>query len=367
MLIPARNAALVLVDVYPREGPEGEVVKSVIAPVKAAARSAGIPAVYVTNHLADSTDASSQWRQVWLRTLGEDVLETWAEPSDALRYLPEIAPADGDIVVHKQHYSGFADTELDGVLKSLGARDLFLVGFDARICVAATATDALSRNYRVFVLREAVATTERTSHGRCGGRVQARLAIHRGVRGLHGCCARLHICVSPDRRGVRVDAHVHVWPHQHSQAIDISPSIAAAGEVDALVPTLLASEVTAAVVVQPTVSGLDHNYLLAAVQTEHLRLVGLAQAEPEDRRSFELIGDLTASGAVVGFRLPLIRAGDKWIRTQAKDYWELAAEGRSVISVLSAPSQLQGVGRLASAHPAVSVVIDHLARFDLAE
>lgn len=160
MLIPARNAALVLVDVYPREGPEGEVVKSVIAPVKAAARSAGIPAVYVTNHLADSTDASSQWRQVWLRTLGEDVLETWAEPSDELRYLPEIAPADGDIVVHKQHYSGFADTELDGVLKSLGARDLFLVGFDARICVAATATDALSRNYRVFVLREAVATTE---------------------------------------------------------------------------------------------------------------------------------------------------------------------------------------------------------------
>ena len=173
LLLPARNAALLLVDVYPREGPEGEVVKSVIAPVKAAARSAGIPAVYVTNHLADSTDASSQWRQVWLRTLGEDVLETWAEPSDELRYLPEIAPADGDIVVHKQHYSGFADTELDGVLKSLGARDLFLVGFDARICVAATATDALSHNYRVFVLREAVATTERTSHGRCGGRVQA--------------------------------------------------------------------------------------------------------------------------------------------------------------------------------------------------
>jgi nicotinamidase-related amidase len=160
LAIPARNAALLLVDVYPREGPEAEVVKSVIAPVKAAARSAGIPTVYVTNHLADSTDARSQWRQVWLRTLGEDVLETWAEPSDALRYLPEIAPADGDIVVRKQHYSGFAKTELDGVLKSLGARDLFFVGFDARICVAATATDALSHDYRVFVLRDAVATTE---------------------------------------------------------------------------------------------------------------------------------------------------------------------------------------------------------------
>jgi len=165
LILPTRDAALLLVDVYPREGPEAEVVKSVIAPVKAAARSAGIPAVYVTNHLADSTDASSQWRQVWLRTLGEDVLKTWAEPSDALQYLPEITPADGDIVVRKQHYSGFVETELDGVLRSLGARDLFLVGFDARICVAATATDALSHNYRVFVLREAVATTDAQDMG----------------------------------------------------------------------------------------------------------------------------------------------------------------------------------------------------------
>jgi nicotinamidase-related amidase len=160
LLVPARNAALVLVDVYPREGPHAEVVKSVIAPVKAAARRAGIPAVYVTNHLGESTVASSQWRQLWLRTLGADVLETWAEPSDELRYLPEIEPADGDIVVEKQHYSGFVETELDSVLKSLGARDLFLVGFDARICVAATATDALSHDYRVFVVREAVATTD---------------------------------------------------------------------------------------------------------------------------------------------------------------------------------------------------------------
>jgi len=168
VLVSVRDAALLLIDVYPREGPHGEVVKSVIAPAKAAARRAGIPAVYLTNHLAASTVASSQWRQLWLRTLGADVLETWAEPSDELRYLPDIAPADGDIVVEKQHYSGFAETELDSVLKSLAARDLFLVGFDARICVAATATDALSHDYRVFVLREAVATTDAHDIGGAG-------------------------------------------------------------------------------------------------------------------------------------------------------------------------------------------------------
>ena len=165
---------------------------------------------------------------------------------------------------------------------------------------------------------------------------------------------------------MRVDAHVHVWPHLLPATIDVDPSIAAAGRVDALVSTLLPNEVTAAVVVQPSVCGLDHECLLAAVETDHLRLVGMAQAEPEDRRSFGLIGELTASGAVVGFRLPLIRTGDGWIRNQAESYWELAASRRSVISVLLAPDQLDGVSRLAATYAAVPLVIDHLARFDLA-
>jgi len=165
---------------------------------------------------------------------------------------------------------------------------------------------------------------------------------------------------------VRVDAHVHVWPHLLPATIDVDPSMAAAGDVDALVANLMPNEVTAAVIVQSSVCGLDHEYLLAAVKTDHPRLVGMAQAEPEDRRSLGLIGELTASGAVVGFRLPLIRAGDGWIRTQAKSYWELAASQRSVICVLLAPDQLDDVSRLAAAYAAVPLVIDHLARFDLA-
>jgi predicted TIM-barrel fold metal-dependent hydrolase len=166
---------------------------------------------------------------------------------------------------------------------------------------------------------------------------------------------------------VRVDAHVHVWSHQHFSTVDVSSSIAAAGALEALVNTLLASGVTAAVVVQPSISGLDHDYLLAAVQTEHVRLVGLAQAQPENQRSLEVIDALTASGAVVGFRLPLIRADEKWFQTQAKAYWELAVSRRSVISVLATPTQLETIGRLAVAHPAVPVVVDHLGRFDLTD
>ena len=85
----------------------------------------------------------------------------WAEPSDALSYLPEIAPDDRDLLVRKQHYSGFFQTELDSVLQSLGTRDIIIAGLNGlRIRRSATATDAFSRGYRVIVLRDAIATTE---------------------------------------------------------------------------------------------------------------------------------------------------------------------------------------------------------------
>lgn len=158
--VPVRTAALLLVDVYPREGPHADVVRDAIAPAREAARRAGVCVVYVTNHLGASTTAASQWRRLWQRTLGDDVLTAWKEPSDALAYLPEIEPGAHDVVVRKQHYSGFLETELDQILRERTVRDLFIAGFDARICVAATATDALARDYRVIVLRDAIATTE---------------------------------------------------------------------------------------------------------------------------------------------------------------------------------------------------------------
>ena len=156
--VPA--TALLLVDVYPRTGEAADIVRRSIAPLRKAARKAGMPVVYVTNALSASAHARSRSRQVWQRTLGEDVLETWREPSDALRYLPEIEPADGDLVVRKAFYSGFHDTELDDVLARKGVRALVVAGFDARICVAATSTDALYRDYDVVVLRDAVGTAD---------------------------------------------------------------------------------------------------------------------------------------------------------------------------------------------------------------
>ena len=71
-----------------------------------------------------------------------------------------IAPHADDYVIRKQLYSGFFETHLDSLLRSLNARNLVTVGFDSRICLGTTVVDAMYRNYRVVVLRDCTATTE---------------------------------------------------------------------------------------------------------------------------------------------------------------------------------------------------------------
>jgi nicotinamidase-related amidase len=95
-----------------------------------------------------------------LRTCGVDVLTAWVAPTPILEHAPIIAPRPDEPLIHKQHYSGFFGTPLDSILRGYGVRTLVVVGFDSRICLAATVTDAMQHDYRVVVLRDAIRTTE---------------------------------------------------------------------------------------------------------------------------------------------------------------------------------------------------------------
>jgi ureidoacrylate peracid hydrolase len=136
------------------------IVVDHIAPAKAAARAAGLPIVYLNNYLSPGMNEHNEWRQMSMRTVGIDVLEAWREPNDVLTFSRVIAPDPDDYVIKKQLYSGFFETHLDSLLRSLNARNLVTVGFDSRICLGTTVIDAMYRNYRVIVLRDCTATTE---------------------------------------------------------------------------------------------------------------------------------------------------------------------------------------------------------------
>jgi nicotinamidase-related amidase len=74
--------------------------------------------------------------------------------------IPELEPAKEDYVVEKRTYSGFYETGLDSLLRSLytgeGAKTVILGGLHTHMCVRHTAADAFFRGYRIIVAKDGV-------------------------------------------------------------------------------------------------------------------------------------------------------------------------------------------------------------------
>jgi isochorismate hydrolase len=98
-----------------------DIVRDFIKPTKIAAKKAGLPVIYLTNHLDSSTTETNELRNMALRTYGVDILEVWKEPTDVLAFSETIAPEEDDFLIKKQHHSGFYETTLESLLKELGA------------------------------------------------------------------------------------------------------------------------------------------------------------------------------------------------------------------------------------------------------
>jgi ureidoacrylate peracid hydrolase len=142
------------------DDPVKRIVRERVVPAKAAAKRAGLQVVYLTNYLSPGLSEGNEWRNMSIRTCGVDVLEEWKPPTPILEHSRIIAPQPDEPVIRKQLYSGFFETNLDSVLRGYGARNLVVVGFDSRICLGTTVTDAMYRDYRVVVLRDAIHTLE---------------------------------------------------------------------------------------------------------------------------------------------------------------------------------------------------------------
>ena len=80
------------------------------------------------------------------------VRDTWGTA-----IIPELAPAPGDIEIWKTRFSGFYETELDSILKSIGAKHLVFTGCTTSICVESTVRDAMFRDYQCVLLRDCMA------------------------------------------------------------------------------------------------------------------------------------------------------------------------------------------------------------------
>jgi L-fuconolactonase len=159
-----------------------------------------------------------------------------------------------------------------------------------------------------------------------------------------------------------VDAHVHVWD---PAAVEPRDAIAEAGAVDALLSTFDQAGVAGGVVVQPSVHGSDHAYLLGALDGAEGRLAGVALAEPEDAAWLDVLESLASRPRIRGVRVPLIRAPDGWLDDVGEPIFELARDSGWVVGPFLQPGQLAGLRPLLERFGTVPVVIDHLARIDV--
>ena len=128
----------------------------------AAAREADIPVIFTRYvYRPDYRDGGVLVHELLpaIAEVGSLVAGTWdAEIVDELR------PEASDFVVDKNRYSAFYGTGLEPILTSLGATSLVVCGVTTNMCVETSARDAMQRDYRVFVVRDATGEVDQERH-----------------------------------------------------------------------------------------------------------------------------------------------------------------------------------------------------------
>lgn len=151
--LPAGDSALIVVDMqndFIKPGgslvvPAAADTLPAIQRLLAAARLAGARVVYTQ----DTHRAGDPEWQIWPEHCR---IESWG-----WEIVEELAPRPDDLVVQKNRYDGFFDTELDYYLARLWkVSHLVLVGTVSNICVAHTAASAGLRWYRMVVPADGV-------------------------------------------------------------------------------------------------------------------------------------------------------------------------------------------------------------------
>ena len=87
------------------------------------------------------------------------------------QWVPELAPAEGEPLIHKQFNSSFEQTTLEEELAKLGSTHIALAGAATNWCIRATAYGALDRGYDLTLIKDAhtTGTTELDN----GARIEA--------------------------------------------------------------------------------------------------------------------------------------------------------------------------------------------------
>jgi len=116
------------------------------------ARAQGVPVIWVQHTNEELPSGSPQWQ-----------------------WVPALAPAAGEIRIHKRFNSAFEQTTLEADLERLGASHIALAGAASNWCIRATAYAVLERGYDLTLVKDAHTTSDMALEG--GTRITAASVI----------------------------------------------------------------------------------------------------------------------------------------------------------------------------------------------
>jgi len=159
-----------------------------------------------------------------------------------------------------------------------------------------------------------------------------------------------------------VDSHAHVWD-MHSDSYPWQPSFN-------YVPTFAASPkdlldamddvgVDYAILVQPSIYGYDHRFLLDTVQTHRDRFLPLGLIDPARPEAPTELAGLVEQGCV-GVRVNLSLDADEAASQMARDAWARLETLGVPVCVRATPAHHGLVTEILTRFPRLDVVIDHL-------
>ncbi|PIC58002.1 isochorismatase [Sporosarcina sp. P12(2017)] len=159
-----QNTALLLID-FQNEGGTSAIagmdrIINKAAEVIKACRQNNIPIIY-TRHI-NRGDGIALANREPIDQNGEPLY--YHTDSDSIEIIGELKNRPGDIIIDKYRYSGFHESSLDLMLRSLNVKNLIIGGVLTDVCVLSTVMDAYYRDYKIDLVKDICGTTTDGAH-----------------------------------------------------------------------------------------------------------------------------------------------------------------------------------------------------------
>jgi nicotinamidase-related amidase len=161
---PVTEALLVMdvqTGIVSRVAEKADALLHTLTSATSAARAAGVAVIYVRVAFRPGYPEISPRNKSFSALAGSSSL---GEDDPGTQVHPAVAPHEGDVVVVKKRVSAFAGSDLDVVLRSLGADHLVLAGIATSGVVLSTLRHAADLDFALTVLSDGCADADPEVH-----------------------------------------------------------------------------------------------------------------------------------------------------------------------------------------------------------